>query len=692
MKATTRQPAIGDRGPELYPAAGAGATQWTVETLFGVHASGAWVTKVSDVADKPQWAGGRYEALRPALETSAGTHGHYLNTTIIKEGKKHRTNDDSASAMFLFFDDCGDATVNPDVKMDRMFLDILGPTPTLVTETSENNFQYVYAFDKPVPMETFKALNRALRANPATEGGFIDGNDGVRYARLPSGVNPKAGRGNFSTRLVEASGKKHSVEELVSAFGLNLAPRDPQDPDNLGRKPDRGGIAEIEPLLFGPDAPLRNDKVVSYKDYIDLLIFVHGATGGSAEGLDLVVRWGAERGHKEGYDPASKWQTIHEPRGGAHALWTMALKIDWTNTMRLIFPPLPDLEDDQPNDKSKARPRFRTLAAFIAEYKPIADIVDGLLSMGCLYTLTATTGTGKTAWLSSTALAIGAGRNDILGREVMKGRVAFSTAENPDGLKMRLGVNAFHWNIDPEVIGYNVLVSDTRVSPEAIYEELERDAREHGPFTAVFVDTWQAFFDGRDSSKPVEAVEFTRRFRPFARLPGNPAVVLATHPVKNASDSELIPYGGGSILNEIDGNFTLSRQPSGLVAFGWLGKLRGLDFEPPLYRIENKTSPGIVNIKGELVKIPVMLPTSQAEAEDREAAVADRDIRILRAVVENPQASLKGLEMAARVTHGTLHRGLNKLSRARPTLVRNELGKWVATKAGKEALKMSLEG
>jgi hypothetical protein len=214
----------------------------------------------------------------------------------------------------------------------------------------------------------------------------------------------------------------------------------------------------------------------------------------------------------------------------------------------------------------------------------------------------------------------------------------------------------------------------------------ERDAREHGPFVVVFIDTWQAFFDGKDSSKPVEAVEFTRRFRPFARLPGNPAVVLATHPVKNASNDDLIPYGGGSILNEIDGNFTLSRQPSGLVAFGWLGKLRGLDFEPPLYRIENKTSPGIVNVKGDLVQIPVVLPTSQGEAEDREADVANRDVKVLRVMAENPLAGERALALAAGMSRGAVQRALAKLARNKPAFVRKELGKWLITKAGKEAL------
>jgi hypothetical protein len=478
------------------------------------------------------------------------------------------------------------------------------------------------------------------------------------------------------------------------------------------------GSAEARLLNVDPDIRYRlieqlvraiaND-IEDRNDWIGVAHAIKGATGsdwGEDLWLEFCARW--TKGSDDEDEDQIAWDSIYleDGKAGINTLLKLARRADTPEAIAAIeavrlaqaraafddqFDNPPDDPDPpidpEPDPKPKAKARFRPLAEFIAEYKPIADVVDGLLSLGCLYTLTATTGTGKTALLSATALAIGAGRNDILGREVMKGRAAFSTAENPDGLKMRLGVSAFYWNIDPTVIGRNVLVSDTRVSPEAIYKELKRDAQEHGPFVAVFIDTWQAFFDGRDSSKPVEAVEFTRRFRRFAYLPGNPAVILATHPVKNASNTELIPYGGGSILNEIDGNFTLSRQPSGLIALGWQGKLRGLDFEPPLFRIDHKTSPGIVNVKGELVEIPVMLPTSQAEVENREAAVANRDVRVLRAVDENPRASIRELETAARVTRGTLQRALNKLAKAKPALVGKELDKWVSTKAGKEALK-----
>ena len=54
--------------------------------------------------------------------------------------------------------------------------------------------------------------------------------------------------------------------------------------------------------------------------------------------------------------------------------------------------------------------RFRHAAAFCAEYVPLAYAVEPLVRAGSLYTATAPTGSGKTAWFISLALAIATGR------------------------------------------------------------------------------------------------------------------------------------------------------------------------------------------------------------------------------------------------------------------------------------------
>jgi RecA-family ATPase len=110
-----------------------------------------------------------------------------------------------------------------------------------------------------------------------------------------------------------------------------------------------------------------------------------------------------------------------------------------------------------------------------------------------LYTFTGRTGEGKTSLLVILALAIATGRGkDLIGRTVKKGRVAFCTAENPDDLRMRLMVACFALNIDLDTIDRDIMVSDNRVTPEAITEWVKATGE---TFTLIIVDTWQAYFD-----------------------------------------------------------------------------------------------------------------------------------------------------------------------------------------------------
>ena len=250
---------------------------------------------------------------------------------------------------------------------------------------------------------------------------------------------------------------------------------------------------------------------------------------------------------------------------------------------------------------------------------------------------------------------------------------------------MRFAVGSFHWNIDQDAVDRNLLISDNRVRPEEICEYLVGEAK-HGPFTGIFIDTWQAFFDGRDANNPTEAVNFTKRFRPLTNLPGSPAVVVAAHPNKNASVNDLIPSGGGSTLNEVDGNLALAIQPNGLIELGWQGKFRGYHFEPQLFRIEKMFSPDIVDVEGRQIGIPLMFPSSAEEAVAREQAIASREERLLKAIADNPSATMTELATKADIPRGSLARAVTRLAKERPKLIQEKLGKWTATKAGKQAL------
>ena len=143
--------------------------------------------------------------------------------------------------------------------------------------------------------------------------------------------------------------------------------------------------------------------------------------------------------------------------------------------------------------------------------------------------------------------------------------------ENPDDVRMKIMVAAYLLNIDLNEIGDRLVILDMRRKPEDIIVELERLARIE-PFTFIAIDTLAAIFDGKDINDNVQGGDFMRRLRPLTQIGGRPAVVVSAHPVKNASEENLVPYGGGAILNEIDGNLTLWKRPdTGMVSLHWQG-------------------------------------------------------------------------------------------------------------------------
>ena len=332
--------------PHALPSYGPRTTEWALDILAGRLKADVWVASVREARSGPQWAGGRYGAFAKPLDAEAG---HYVNQTLIRPGGK-RDDASSIAGLFIFFDDVGDvgSVDAPNAKMDRGWMETFAPDPTFIEETSKNNFQWFYAFDKPCPIKLFQRLTKGLKAHPEAGAGFQDAAGLIRYGRLPSGINPKPGRGKFKTRLVQASGKVYRVEELARAFGISLTVvvdsgnaglvdsvnkgRGESDDHPLNAPPtivDQCSIQELEALLTGP---LKNDSRFDHRDlYIRLLIWAHGATKGSPEGLDAARAWGDAWTDGKQIPPDDvdkRWDTIHDPHGGASALRWWAWRLD----------------------------------------------------------------------------------------------------------------------------------------------------------------------------------------------------------------------------------------------------------------------------------------------------------------------------------------------------------------------------
>ncbi len=247
---------------------------------------------------------------------------------------------------------------------------------------------------------------------------------------------------------------------------------------------------------------------------------------------------------------------------------------------------------------------------------------------------------------------------------------------------MRLMVAAFIWNVDLDKIAGDLVILDKRMKPEEIAAQLNKLA-EDGPFSLVIGDTLQALFDGDDSNSNPQTGEFIRRWRAMTQLKGNPAVIIAAHPVKNAASDNLVPYGGGAVLNEVDGNLTLSLSPGGVTELHWQGKLRGVDFEPVQFRFETLSSPDVLDVKGRQVPLPVLRPTTAEEAECREEAAIDRREALLAAMLDSPGAVIRDWATSSNIPKSAVERLLSGFERSK--LAEKIAGRWTLTTKGRKA-------
>ena len=156
---------------------------------------------------------------------------------------------------------------------------------------------------------------------------------------------------------------------------------------------------------------------------------------------------------------------------------------------------------------------------------------------------------------------------------------------------------------------------------------------------AAEITASEAHLSGVRTSFIGAKAEFWRVF-----LPGNPSTLIACQPVKNAGRDNLIPYGGGAIINELDGNFTLWSE-DGKIEFGWT-KIRGPEPKQQFFRIEQLGSPNILDTKGRTPLLPVIRAITVEAAEQKEKAAEDVTIELLRAIYAEPRGSQQDWTMA----------------------------------------------
>ena len=276
---------------------------------------------------------------------------------------------------------------------------------------------------------------------------------------------------------------------------------------------------------------------------------------------------------------------------------------------------------------------------FISGFVPPDYLIDGLIQRRFCYSLTAPTGTGKTAvaLLLTAHIALGQAIGEY---RVEQGSVLYLAGENPDDVRMRWLAMADAMGFDIDKINVHFLPGVYKLSE--IGPRIKAEVEAIGPIDFLIVDTSAAFFEGQDENSNTQMGHHARRLRELVKLPGGPCVLVACHPVKNPSADNILPRGGGAFLAEVDGNLTLSKSDS-VVTMHQQGKFRGPDFAPIPFMLSSATTPTLKDSRGRTIPTVIAKPLSERERSEAEASTRGDEDALLIAIAENERASMAGL-------------------------------------------------
>ncbi|MBB6224550.1 AAA family ATPase [Rhizobium leguminosarum] len=343
------------------------------------------------------------------------------------------------------------------------------------------------------------------------------------------------------------------------------------------------------------------------------------------------------------------------------------------------------------NDNTPAAasgPRIISSAELVRGFVPPDYFLDGVAQKGFIYSMTAATGTGKTAVLLLISRLAAEG-GELSGREVARGRVVYFAGENPDDVTMRWIGMAHETGFSLDEIDAH-FIKDRFSVPEAI-ASIRAQVEALGGADLIVIDTSAAYFHGTDENGNTELGKHARDLRMLTTLPGRPCVMVACHPTKNAGPDNLLPRGGGAFIAEMDGNLTLAKSDGGIIKLHWQGKHRGPDFDPLIIELKTITAPTLIDSKGR--PIPTVMAQALSASEARTLASTsrrDEDDALLQ-IEGDVKISLSTIaaNLGWKRDDGAAHK--DRARRASEKLKRDKLvvyegRKWKVTAAGFEAL------
>jgi len=258
--------------------------------------------------------------------------------------------------------------------------------------------------------------------------------------------------------------------------------------------------------------------------------------------------------------------------------------------------------------------------------KPQVFVLEDILAKGNLYTLTARNNHGKSTLMAALIKAITDG-GTFNGLKTVQGRILLLSGENTVDTMLKL-----------EAINVNLDLVDIVDAPYEIKTLIDDQIKfATNEYVGVMVDSNQSYFGDGDMNGNGPGLLHFQALRRLTELDGNPFVAVLSHPTKSAKEDELIPYGAGSGINEIDTNLTLWKD--GEIATFHIGKARQQRFEPIKLRLEVHTFPDRFNNFGKQVTSSKFTCISDTEAEAIEEREISTEVGVLELLNLKPDAT-----------------------------------------------------
>jgi hypothetical protein len=335
----------------------------------------------------------------------------------------------------------------------------------------------------------------------------------------------------------------------------------------------------------------------------------------------------------------------------------------------------------------------QSVSQFTADFVAPEYLIDGVVQRGRLYTLTAPTGSGKTAVMLHVGLCIAQGQT-VCERETEIGDVLYMAGENPDDVRARIIATMDAQDIDPNKCRMHFIPGTFSIRQDMEAIKAAIDALPN--VVLVVVDTLAAYFDGDDANSNAQMLDFARVLRNITTAKGKPAVVVPAHPVKNAAKTNLTPMGGSALLNEVDGNLCLWKRETA-VEMHWQGKHRGAEFDPLMFELKGVESSLVKDSKGRFMPTVLATPLLETRAMEIAASAYTLKERLLLNIEQYQGQSVAqrcieiGLvNSSGNVKKSSLVKMLEGLQDEK--LVKRILNNWLLTEKGEKAVEIIRSG